>query len=364
MRPVRRTILLLACCVASWTASSCLPAGEHGSALGDEHADPAPDGGAPADAPTDDDPPDDDDDAGPRTDDEPPDAGAPEQGVTCTGDHTVSGCAPDSEGDLRCSLAHGGRTREYLLHVPPMLEGPMPVVFAFHGLRTTAGLQRWISNMNDAADAHGYVVVYPEGIGTSALDQSFNAGLCCGVAQASAVDDVGFTLAILEVLRAPLCVDARRVFATGLSNGGHMAYRLACERADVFAAIAPVAGLVTVASCTPARPVAVLHFHGTEDRIVGYSTGIDGITGAVDTVERWAERDGCASTPELVHEQGEASCVAYPDCQGAASVELCTIEGGGHTWPGGEELTVLGHTTQDLDATERISQFFEAHPMP
>ncbi len=345
---------LLSRVVVALLVASCAPQVVSDGALDPDDRTSQVDGGAPeldGGAPT-------GDDEGER------DAGTPDAPSACAVDLAIAGCAPDGQGDLRCTLEHDGRARTYLLHAPPAREGARSLVFAFHGLRTTASLQRWISNMNAAADAHGYAVVYPEGVGTSALDQSFNAGLCCGAAQAEGVDDVGFTLAILDALRAPLCVDASAVYATGLSNGGHMAYRLACERADVFAAVAPVAGLVTVASCAPSRPVSILHFHGTDDAIVGYGGGIDGVTGAVATVERWAERDGCASASEVTYEHGEATCAAYPGCQGGADVELCTIDGGGHTWPGGEELAVLGHTTSDLDATERISLFFAAHRLP
>lgn len=287
--------------------------------------------------------------------------GAPQN---CAGESEVSGCAPDGDGDLACTLTHDGVERRYLLHVPAgEAQVARPVVFAFHGLRTTASLQRWISRMNEDADENGYVVVYPEGLGEDLLSQSFNAGLCCGYASDHDVDDVGFTLAILAHLREGLCIDAARVHATGLSNGGHMAYRLACEEAEVFASVASVAGVVTVLPCTPSRPVPVLHFHGTEDQVVRYG-GYGGFAGAQATVEGWAERNGCDATAETTLVQGEVSCVAWPGCDASSAAELCTVEGGGHTWPGGEDFEALGHTTHDLSATARISAFFAAHPMP
>ena len=109
------------------------------------------------------------------------------------------------------------------------------IVFAFHGLRTNAALQRYISKMNEASDAQRYVVVYPEGTGPS-TEQAWNAGICCAAASANDVDDVGFTLAMHEQQRGALCLDDARVYATGLSNGGHMSYRLACVASDIFAA--------------------------------------------------------------------------------------------------------------------------------
>jgi polyhydroxybutyrate depolymerase len=275
---------------------------------------------------------------------------------------TPPSCATDAQGDLSCTLSHDGLERTYLLHVPPGATGPLPIVFAYHGLRTNAGMQRWVSRMNDHADQNGYAVVYPEGTGP-AIEQSWNAGSCCGPATANDVDDVGFTLAILDALRAPLCIDASRVHATGLSNGGHMSYRLACEQADVFASVASVAGVLAVSSCAPARPVPVLHFHGTSDLIVSYDYGIAAV-GAEQTVADWAQRNGCDDTPATSFQSGHATCVAYAGCDGGGAAELCTVDGGGHTWPGGEDVPLLGATTQDIDATARIGAFFAAHPMP
>ena len=283
---------------------------------------------------------------------------------SCGGGGPLPGCVEEGGGSYSCTLEHDGVERRYLLHVPAgEASTARPVVFAFHGLRTTASLQRWISRMDEDADANGYVVVYPEGLGENALSQSFNAGLCCGFASDNDVDDVGFTLAILAQLRAALCIDDARVHATGLSNGGHMAYRLACEQAEVFASVASVAGVVTQLPCTPSRPVAVLHFHGTEDNVVSYG-GYGGFAGAEATVAGWADRNGCDDAPVETLAQGEVSCVAWPGCASSSAAELCTIEGGGHTWPGGEEFEALGHTTQDISATARIAEFFAAHPMP
>jgi polyhydroxybutyrate depolymerase len=258
---------------------------------------------------------------------------------------------------------HDGIVRSYALHVPSThAQRPAagaPLVFNLHGLNTTAAIQKYLSNMDGAADSRGFVVVTPQGV-----SQSWNAGFCCGTAQNNQVDDAGFVLAMVERLRNPLCIDARRVFAAGLSNGGHMAYRLACEHAEVFAAVSSVAGLVVVAPCSPSRAVSVLHFHGTADTIVRYATGIDGFTGAETVVNRWAATAACSEATEVVYQNGDVTCRSYQGCMDGVAVELCTIEDGGHQWPGGQSIPLLGHNTTDVSATERILAFFEAHPMP
>ncbi len=261
-------------------------------------------------------------------------------------------------------MTFDGLDRTWLMHVPPGVGGRVPLVFSFHGLRTTAALQRYISEMDPAADAHGYVVVYPEGTGPS-LDESWNAGNCCESAAQNDVDDVGFTLAILDRLRAPLCVDARRVYAAGLSNGGHMVYRLACEAADTFAAVASVAGVETTFPCTPSRPISLLHIHGDANPVVNYTFGIDGIHGAHRSVSDFAGFDGCGESTSVVYQNGVVTCTTRAGCAGGTDVELCTVAGGGHQWPGGHDLpSTFGDNTTDLDATEHISNFFLAHALP
>jgi polyhydroxybutyrate depolymerase len=287
-----------------------------------------------------------------------PDAGA---SASACGDRVVPGCTTTRDG-FECTLMHGGLARTFRLHVPAnYAQRPAsgaPLVFAFHGLRTTAAIMAYVSELHDTAEREGFVLVYPEGI-----DMSFNAGRCCGTASADEVDDVGFTLAIIEQLTGALCIDRRRVYATGLSNGGHMAYRLACERADVFAAVTSIAGVVAMAPCRPSRPIPILHFHGTEDSVVGYDLGIDG-RGAERTVDDWATRNGCGDQSRVVSQVGEVTCRARSGCADGSAAELCTIEGGGHQWPGGRDLPLLGHNTRDISASAASWAFFARFTRP
>jgi polyhydroxybutyrate depolymerase len=266
----------------------------------------------------------------------------------CSG--VVEGCVVDGD-DLSCTLTHDGRTRRYVLRVPPTGGAQAPVVLAFHGLNTTPAIQEYVSSMSADADARGYVLVYPEGIG-----MSFNAGACCGDANSDDIDDVGFSLAVLARLERDLCIDPARVYVTGLSNGGHMAYRFACEQADVVAGVASVAGIITSLPCRPSRPVSVLHLHGTADSIVRYDFGIAGL-GAEGSVATFVDDNGCDDAP-VVSVNGDVSCAAYAGCDAGTHVELCTVDGGGHQWFGGNAIPFLGENTDDIVATTKIADFF------
>ena len=253
------------------------------------------------------------------------------------------------------TLTSGGRTRRFRLILPdPLPEGPLPLVLNLHGLGETPALQQLLAGMDAPARARGVAVVYPEGVGLS-----WNAGTCCGRAGDEGVQDVRFLRELVSELGLELCLDRRRVYATGMSNGGMMSYRLACEAGDVFAAIAPVAAVEVVRSCAPRRPVPVLAFNGTSDPLVPWEGGHFGLSAPAESLARWSARDGCGPA-RPVYARGDVRCEAAQACR--ADVLSCRVEGGGHTWPGGMEAFFLGHTTSDLDATATILDFFLDHP--
>jgi polyhydroxybutyrate depolymerase len=210
--------------------------------------------------------------------------------------------------------------------------------------------QQLVTGMDADASARGAIVVYPEGVGGT-----WQAGVCCNDAGED-IDDVGFTAALLDVLEATFCVDVDRVYATGLSNGGFMAHHLACRLADRITAIAAVSGPEGSPGCNPGRAVPVLHIHGTADNVVPYN-GYGGFVSAPATFDGWAERNGCATTTTTTYQRGDVRCERRDGC--AAPVELCTIEGGGHQWPGGMTIPGLGDNTRDLDANAAILDFFD-----
>lgn len=162
--------------------------------------------------------------------------------------------------DHEFALTHQQLRRSYLVHVPPQAASgrPRPVVLNFHGGGGHARAQQQYSRMNQAASREGFIAVYPNGTGgTGARLLTWNAGMCCGSAAASRVDDVGFTLALLDDLARRAPVDATRVYATGLSNGSMMAYRVATEALHRIAAVAGIAGAMTLQSFAPSLPVPV-----------------------------------------------------------------------------------------------------------
>jgi polyhydroxybutyrate depolymerase len=281
---------------------------------------------------------------------------------------TCVGMGPASGNDT-LELEVDGRSRSARVHVPASYDpdvGSM-VVLNFHGFAMPGLQQDWMSRMTAASDAHGFIAVHPEGVG-----MSWNAGDCCGNAWTDEVDDVAFVDALLDRLESEYCVDPARVFATGMSNGGFFSHRLACELSERIAAVAPVAGVMGIdpSTCTPTRPVPLLDFHGTSDPMVPFGGGTPlvpqlgfGLTfrSVADTMAVWRQLDGCSDEAQVVYAQGDASCSKWSGC--AADLELCTIDGGGHTWPGGEEVILVGKTSHDIDATERMITFFEAHPM-
>jgi len=277
-------------------------------------------------------------------------------------------------GTTAGTIMVGGRAREFRVHVPPGYSRTKatPVVLLFHGGGGSARqIEEESAKMNPIADREGFIAVYPNGIGVLG---TWNGGLCCGRAVEEKVDDVAFVSALLDHLEAKLCTDRRRVFATGMSNGALMSHRLACELSSRIAAVAPVAGTIGVPECKPSRPVPVLQIHGSNDAHVPVQGGTGcGPSGASfvsvpATMEGWRDRNGCAPATAPTFEQGDGKCVGYTGCK--APVVLCTIDGGGHSWPGGEPKTGVADCPADgaqsttFVASEVAWTFFKENPMP
>lgn len=283
-------------------------------------------------------------------------------------------------GDWTRALTVGSRTRSYLVHVPPGYDGhePFPVVLAFHGGGSNGLMMSRFCGLNDKADAAGFVVVYPEGTGPNENAQSWNGGNCCGYAMIEQVEEVDFVRTLLADLAGIAAVDQRRIYATGMSNGAVLSYRLASELSDRIAAIAPVAGPMGTDSCRPMRPVPVLHMHGTVDLFAPYAGGIGPRSQSrvdfysVDhSLQCWIRANGCAPEPqvtELPQRVADGTHVlrkVWGPGRGGAEVVLYLIEGGGHTWPGRvPRLAILGKSTANLDANDVIWEFFQKHPLP
>lgn len=255
------------------------------------------------------------------------------------------GSAPLGSGDYSRTVSVGNVERSYLVHVPAKYDSqmPSPVILAFHGGGVNASSMIVFSGLNQKSDEEGFIVVYPNGTGRWEKVLTFNGGNCCGYAMANEIDDVEFTRKVLDDLATSANIDPKRVFATGMSNGGIMAYRLASELSDRIAAIAPVGGPMGTETCTPKRPVSVIHFHGTNDEFAPFQGGKGkGVSGTdfysvEHSIQAWIKADGCDPEPvitKLPDTAKDGTAVirkTYSSGKGGAEVVLIAIEGGGHT---------------------------------
>jgi polyhydroxybutyrate depolymerase len=280
-------------------------------------------------------------------------------GANDAGDITPP-CGSSTLASGAFTLSFGGTDYGYVVHLPPSYDGSKraPLVLNWHGYTSNAAQQQAFSGFDLVADEEGMVVVYP-----NSVDASWNAGSCCS--SATTRDDVGFARALVAEISSKACVDSKRIYSTGMSNGGFMSFRLGCEAADLFAAVAPVAGKIGVPGCRPSRPIPLLAIHGTADTLVPYTTGglsPDMLT-VPDTAKKWADLDGCTQGPDKGFERGNAHCEGWTSCGGGTAVTLCTVEGGGHCWPG-QTFCPYGVSTADLDASRQIAAFFNSFKLP
>jgi polyhydroxybutyrate depolymerase len=256
------------------------------------------------------------------------------------GNGGVAGSAPAcalpvlAAGDSTQTVVVGGAMRTYVLHVPAAYDGarPVPLVLDFHGIGQSGAKERASSPYPAALDPAGVIMAFPDGLHGPA-GAAWNVGPCC----VSNVDDVGFARALVAQVSGLACIEPTRVYAVGLLTGGGMAHYLACQAADVFAAVAPAAFDLlaeNVAECVPARPITVISFRGTADPRVPYDGGPSSLVpglpitflGAQGTFEKWAAINHCvgpASSPDA------DGCSAYSGCGGGVEVILCTKQGGG-----------------------------------
>ena len=281
-------------------------------------------------------------------------------------------------GDHSRTVQVDGGERRYLVHVPPQYDPSvaMPVVLAFHGGGANAENMVTFSGLNEKADQAGFIVLYPEGSGRLPRMLTFNAGNCCGQAAARSIDDVAFTRLVLDDLERIATVDRRRVFATGMSNGAMMCYRLAAELSDRIAAIAPVAGPMGTKDCRPGRAVSVMHFHGAADEFAPFTGGRGRGPSGTDfysvqhSIDAWVAANGCQPTPQTTALPDRADDgtavkeIRYDSGRDGAEVVLVVIEGGGHTWPGREpRMRALGASTREISANDMMWEFFQHHPL-
>jgi len=284
-------------------------------------------------------------------------------------------CATASDQTFK--IKHGGLERMYRVHVPASYDSakPLPLLIALHGGGGNMDIQA-----NDVfygqiskSEREGFIVAFPNGFSRAPGGRlaTWNAGNCCGAARDRNVDDVGFIRQVVADIGRQWHIDPARVYATGMSNGAMMAYRLACEAPDLIKAIAPVAGTDNTRVCTPASPVGVLHIHARNDSHVlfGGGAGPDSVSrsqitdyvSVADTIAKWTRLNHCAAgvAPKRVLDKPDAWCEAYPGCEGGAQVQLCVTETGGHSWPGGRKPREVGEPASNaISANDVMWEFF------
>jgi polyhydroxybutyrate depolymerase len=248
------------------------------------------------------------------------------------------------------TLNYGGIDRTYLLHVPPSYDGltAVPLVVALHPYTGNAYGFQSETGFSNKADLNNFIVVYPEGTGSS---RSWNAGNCCGSAMTNNIDDVGFISALIDTLSANYNIDSTRIYATGFSNGSIMAYRLAAELSQKIAAIAGAAGQMMLNECNPVRAVPIMHLHSLNDDVVLYEGGsfYPSVEAVIDI---WVEINGCNTVPDTIINNANLMVRKWAALKHNADIFLYTRPTGGHTWP-----------TSYVSATDSIWKFFAAHPM-
>lgn len=273
-------------------------------------------------------------------------------------------------GDHTRKLKVGDVTRSYLIHIPPSYDAKKktPVVLAFHGAVMTPEMMTLFSGLNEKADKAGFIVVYPCGTG-SGLFLTWNAGGFWKIANKS--DDIGFVSKLLDELPKVVNVDSKRIYATGMSNGAMMCYRVAAELSERIAAVAPVSGTMVIEEFKPKRPVPVMHFHGTADKLVPF--GEPGKKSAFrcveDCVQMWMKVNDCpkeAKVKEFPNKSDKLHVTqkTYGPGKNGSEVILCVIDGGGHTWPGiPPPVDWIGLSTGNISANDLMWDFFKRHSL-
>lgn len=296
---------------------------------------------------------------------------------------TIIGPAPKSyqdspykSGNYERYLFFEGRRRRYLIHVPSSYRKnqPVPVILVFHGGGSNAEQIRWATRMDKKSDSAGFIAVYPDGTGRYKRFLTFNVGPGFGYAWKNKINDVGFVEVLLDDLEKLFNIDSKRIYATGLSNGAMMSYRLASDLPDRIAAIAPVGAVLPVSWLSFKKPVSIIHFHGLKDEQAPFQGGngkpafslgkVKKFAPVMDTINWYVKNSGCSLTPSQTYTKGQATGRVYGPGKNGAEVILWTIKDGGHTWPGGRNiLKRLGKVSYDISANDLMWDFFKRHPL-
>lgn len=270
------------------------------------------------------------------------------------------------------SFTFEGIERTYVVHLPPDYNDsiPLPLIIAMHGGFGSAANLENQSQLSAKSDEANIIVVYPEGVKGGALNiRTWNAGWCCGFASSSNVNDVGFINALLDTLITDLAIDTNRIYATGMSNGGFMSYRLACELPNRIAAIAPVAASMSLTECNPTRSVPVISFHSYQDSNVPYDGGQGSgpsrhHNSPQDSVlTAWSNLNSCTKGKDTLTSNMDYTLLSWSNCDCNTEILQYITEDGGHSWPGGNKTQIGDPTSTVINANDKMWEFFQQHSL-
>lgn len=292
----------------------------------------------------------------------------------------VSACGDDGDNDsskqyrYESTLNSDGIVRTYIVNLPLQYyddAATYPLVMALHGGGGSASHMESNYGLTEKAVGAGFIVVYPEGVQSDGPlgARSWNAGTCCGYAGDNDINDVKFIGALIDELKKTWRVDPKKIYVTGMSNGGMMAYRLACELSDKITAIAPVAAsMMKEEPCNPVRPVPVLHVHSILDENVPYDGGL-GVSGdfyapPLDSVLTvWSINNGCGDDP-VVQDNEEFVKTTWDNCGDQSAIEYYLTYDGGHSWPGGKPRALADPPSEYINANDLMLDFFQRFALP
>ncbi|MFT4595742.1 MAG: polyhydroxybutyrate depolymerase [Bacteroidia bacterium] len=271
---------------------------------------------------------------------------------------------------ILASIMHDGLERDYRLYVPDVYDGSesVPLVLNLHGYTSNSFEQEIYGDFRPIADTANFILIHPEGTEDNAGDTFWNAF----GSQTETVDDLGFLSALIDTLGDEYNIDMHRVYSTGMSNGGFMSYKLACDLSGKIAAIASVTGAMmdpAFVPCNAVLPTPVMQIHGTADPIVPYA-GSTGVLGAEAGVAYWVNHNNCNATaietavPDIdLTDVCTADHFLYEGGDEGSTVEFYRINGGGHTWAGSNPLIAIGVTNRDFSASTEIWRFFSRYSL-
>lgn len=269
------------------------------------------------------------------------------------------------------NISFDGYDRTYLLHLPTGYTGEtdLPLIIVMHGgFGNAYGIQAQ-SQLSLKANAENFIVVYPEGVEGGMFNiRTWNAGACCGFASNNNIDDVGFVNSLLNTLIEQYSIDTSRIYASGMSNGGLMAHRLACELSNRIAAIAPVASSISMTECTPDRPVSVIQFHSYLDTNIphlgGVGTGPSGYDNPSqeDVMNLWANINNCNTTEDVIDDE-QYTFTKRTNCDSDTEIHHYLTHDGGHSWPGGAKTKTGDPVSIYINAGDLMWSFLQQYSL-